>query len=58
MLMKLLFGDFVREEARSTSVLRHSSNGSDFSEIVRMLGAEDYRDTHEVVERVIGPSKR
>lgn len=53
MLMKVLFGDVVREEARSTSAFGRGNNGSDFSEIVRMLGAEDYRDTHEVVERVI-----
>lgn len=57
MLMKLLFGDVVRQEAKSTSAFGRSNNGSDFLEIVRMLGAEDYRETHEVVERVIGPSK-
>lgn len=57
MLMKLLFGDVVREDAKSTSAFGRSNSSSDFSEIVRLLGAEDYRETHEVVERVIGPSK-
>lgn len=56
MLIRLLFGDVMHDNVEPLNNSRRASSFSDLSNIVRTLGAEDYRDTHDVIERVIKPA--
>lgn len=56
MLIRWLFGDVMHDNVEPLNNSRRASSFSDLSNIVRTLGAEDYRDTHDVIERVIKPA--